>query len=743
MFRAPITLLISLFLALTGANVFALSGSLDELISENEIIMPDLASRYPDAEAVIILDVKEIDQSRIINPVYVTRHVAIKIMKESAIEKFRTIKIPYYQEVDLSDIKAQTINDGQIIQVRDIPNRKVDLEGADRDFIIPLEQGNNCWVLRPIELAHSATSTDLLKISDNPVFHRKKEEIWNIRQIDFPEVKVGSVLEYEYKFEDKRLIMYDYRYFQREYPILKVKYTARNAKMTRFNYQVNNFVTKPTTVFEDRINNLEDHDNMRTRNGLRTVDLNNPDSWQFFGHKYFEIVMDTMDAYPKNVPFVPAYGDLAPRVDMILREAINLWRRSDNDYRVRRLNFSPNWNFAIHRITQNSLINESRSRMAKEKIGEVIASANTPEEKVSAAVTWVRENIKDTGEVKRWESYFWMAQPKAPDDVLRNGEGNSDDITYFLVSTLSLNDLWVYPAYGKSRSRGTLLNNVPMETQFDVSLLGLEISSRRFKFWQPSIDIPMPPDYIDYDLEGISVYVNQSDKEDVTIQNSKIPDTDPEKNTYQLQGTLELQADGSATGKFTQDMTGHFNARLRRDLIGAEEAQRPGVWASWLFGAFDQVQVNSPLQIEGLDQVGDNISANADVALSGLCSQTAEGMVLKAAVITDEYSSALNGEEREYSVVLPHTVDYRTSLEITVPAGYALPDNLPEPVELKTRGFYYNRVVAKQGPNKLLIKRDFSTGYLEIPVRTYNRRFSSIFKQVHDADNLELVLKKL
>ncbi len=116
---------------------------------------------------------------------------------------------------------------------------------------------------------------------------------------------------------------------------------------------------------------------------------------------------------------------------------------------------------------------------------------------------------------------------------------------------------------------------------------------------------------------------------------------------------------------------------------------------------------------------------------------------MKAAVITDEYSPELSGENREYGLLLPHTADYKTSLEITVPAGYALPDSLPEPVELKTRGFYYNRIVAKQGPNTLLIKRDFNMGNLETSVRIYNRRFASILKQVHEADNLELVLKKL
>ena len=116
-----------------STQVFALTNTLEELIQEKGIIMPDLAQRYPDAEAVIILDEKEIEQSRIINPVYISRHVVVKILKESAIEKFRTVKIPYYQEVKVTDLEARTINDGSIITVEDIPERKPDLEGQDAD----------------------------------------------------------------------------------------------------------------------------------------------------------------------------------------------------------------------------------------------------------------------------------------------------------------------------------------------------------------------------------------------------------------------------------------------------------------------------------------------------------------------------------------------------------------------------------------------------------------------------------
>ena len=291
-----------------GAQADALTNTLEELIREKGIIMPDLAERYPDAEAVIILDEKNIDQSRIINPVYITRHVLVKILKESAVEKFRTVKLPFYQEVKIVDIEARTINDGNIIKVSNIPERKVDLAGGDADFIFPLEQNNTLFAVRSVEVNMSANAGDFLKITDNPVFHKKGADVWRIRQIDFPEVRTGSVIEYYYRVEQKRVVLYDRFFFQHRYPILKSSYLIHNAKLLRFAYEINNFTFKPDMVFEPRFTNLESQFNMKIRTMLRTIDVtDNPENWQFHGHQFCHIQVDTLDAYPVDLSFAPCF----------------------------------------------------------------------------------------------------------------------------------------------------------------------------------------------------------------------------------------------------------------------------------------------------------------------------------------------------------------------------------------------------------------------------------------------------
>ena len=585
-FKRFTALLLFLLCALTTV-AHALTGNLDQLIQEKNIIMPDIAATYPDAEAVIILDEKTIDQSRIINPVYVTRHLVVKILKESAIERFKTVKIPVYTENKITELEARTINDGQIVKVEDTPEREVDLVGIDSDFIYPIEQGTTMYMLRSEELNTNQAAGDLLKLSENPILHNKKEQAYKIRQIDFPDVRVGSVLEYEYKVEQKRAILYDRFVFMRQDPVLKAVFIMKNSKMLHFLYQPTNFTTKPNLLVENRFTNLDNQYNTEVRTKLRTIDVSDdPNQWQFFGHEYFEISLDTVAAYPADIPYVPSFMELAPRLDVVMREAINVLQYTDIEYRKRPAFFSQSWNHVVHRITREYLVNDRLARQAKGEIAKAIAGAATPEEKVSAAVDWTRKNIKLDPEMKRWETYYWTSKPETPDNVLRASQGNLDDLNHFLVSTLQLNGVAVYPAFSKSRKSGPFDLKILMETQFDYPLIALEVGSRRFKFWQAASDVPMPADYIDADLGGSMVLVNESGENDVTFINAEAPIVAPDKNRQNMEATLSLAADGTVTGKVKQTYAGHPMADVKRELIAAATAGKAQTWTGNLDGLF-------------------------------------------------------------------------------------------------------------------------------------------------------------
>ena len=62
------------------------------------------------------------------------------------------------------------------------------------------------------------------------------------------------------------------------------------------------------------------------------------------------------------------------------------------------------------------------------------------------------------------------------------------------------------------------------------------------------------------------------------------------------------------------------------------------------------------------------------------------------------------------------------------------------PVELKTRGLYYQRVLAKKGGDTLLIKRQFKISMPVLQARNYNRRYASIFADIRKNDLEKIIL---
>ena len=737
-------LLSALISIVVVSNLTALSNSLQELLDEKGITLPaNLEEKYPGADAVVILDEYEIDQSRIINPVYVSRHFIVKILKPSAIERYSKVKIAYYREESVDNAEARTINDGTIIKVNDIQNRDFDIEGVDKDLHYPLHLGNTLYAVRETEINSNPNAGDLLKISKNDLYHKEGAKAWKVIEINFPNVQVGSILEYYYKTEQKRIALVDEFYFQHKVPVIRSDFKMSNAKLLRFVFNTVNFDFKPETIFEPRFTNLDNLANNEIRQAMRTIDVTDqPENWQFYGHQYTEIKCDTLPAYPAEIAFIPPFADVAPRIDVFMKEAVNLWKKGALDFRIRKESFSPNWNYPVYRLFEFSEVNERRSRKIKSAVADVIKAGATPEDKVNLAVDWARKTIKDNKELERWHSYFWGAEPKDPDNVIQDGVANEAHIMVALYAGLRLNDLMVYPAYARSREKGELQKTFFSETQFDVPLLALETGSGKYKVWKISYDLEVPANYVCPNLEGVTALINTSEPESVAYKMFEVPYSSESDNTIVLNGNMELTVSGDAVGSLTAEFSGHNSTILRGKYLSGNAASN--AWTDMLTGSYSAIEVQSetskddPAVLPGDGKF--NVAAN--VSLKSIAESGADGLKLKTSPLSDMYSSRMDGSERKHDVLFPYQSTFSSNIEFKIPAGYTMPDSLPEPVELRTKGLYYNRVIAKRDATTLLIKREFRVDVSRIPASTYNRRYADIYADIQRYDKQEILIPK-
>lgn len=172
--------------------------------AEKELIKTELDTS---AVAVVLSDVGNFNFMN--NPITVQRHVRIKILKKSGLN-YANIKIPYYKGDNIesiSAIKAQTLNT--------LPNGKI----------------------------------EKIKVASKNIFDKKKDDVYNEIAFTFPDVKIGSIIEYKYKFSTKSFELPKW-IFQVEIPTLYSECNVKigNSLKVDIFYQGNRLISKYSGV---------------------------------------------------------------------------------------------------------------------------------------------------------------------------------------------------------------------------------------------------------------------------------------------------------------------------------------------------------------------------------------------------------------------------------------------------------------------------------------------------------------
>lgn len=165
----------------------------------------------PDAEAVVLF---EEGVSKFFGEVFeTTYHFRIKILKESGIAR-GDVKIPFYsgdnRTEEISGLKALITN----------------FEGDEPQSI---------------------------KVDKNQIFEVEVGNGWKEYRITFPNVKVGSILEYTYKKTDKNITLLDGWTFQNDIPTIMSSYSI--TMIPQLEYKMIGQGTKYNTTSEKTVNN--------------------------------------------------------------------------------------------------------------------------------------------------------------------------------------------------------------------------------------------------------------------------------------------------------------------------------------------------------------------------------------------------------------------------------------------------------------------------------------------------------
>jgi hypothetical protein len=513
-----------------------------------------------------------------------------------------------------------------------------------------------------------------------------------------PNVKAGSVIEYQYKeVRDNELSNYMLLPFAQNYPIHLVKYHVKPLQLPQLPFRMRAFrYGTPNTPFEEE------------RDGFSAVSLTN----------------------------VPAVAD---EPEMPPENAIRPWMLiyySGNDKKSEE--FWKETGKNLHKdLKDGAKVNDEMKKAA----AEAITSASTDEEKLARLLRLVRTRVKNVFDESSGVTAAQREKYKAnrnAGEAWKQGLGTGGDRNnVFAAMAMSLG-YDVRAAWICDRSRNQFTAAFPDTYFLDSRSLAVKVGTE-WKFFDAG-GSHLPPGMLRWAEEG-AAYLQSDPKEGVL---GITPMSPPERSVRRKVARLTLAEDGSMEGELELSYTGHAGIdvkNLYEDLTPEKRLERV---KELYTGTFPEAQVNE-IKIDEFTDPEKPFRYTCRIKVPGYAQRTGRRLLFQPAFFQVGRKPRFPESNRRYDVFFDYPWHEQDEVTIEMPLGWQLDHpEAPPGAPLGKTGEYKVNLTLAAGGTKLVYKRDFIFGresILSFPQKSYPA-IKKAFDFIHEQDNHMLSLRR-
>lgn len=410
-----------------------------------------------DANAIVLLDEAVSnydDQYHLIT----NRHIRIKILKEKGID-FANISIPYYRKDDFEtvfDVRGMVINVGN--------NGAIAKKDLERKL----------------------------------VYKKNISELQGEVSFAFPDIKVGSIIEYTYTSSMKHYGGLRDWFFQRDIPVVQSNYHLYIIPGYEFTYQV-------------------------YKNPQLNIDVK-PDPQN--GSIKFQM---------KNVPGLEDEPYMDSRQDYIQRVVFQLSGQRNDGFSKQK--YMTSWDELTREWLNRS---DFGGQLNKDLPGtdefiKTVKANSSALEKMKQVYRYVQNNVT-------WDGFSSIVSNDGVKSVWNRKKGNSGELNLILVNLLKAAGLEVYPMLVSERSHGKVNTQYPFIDQFNSVYAAVIIDGKRY--FLNAIDQLTPAHIIPHKILNTTAFiVNRKAGGLVNITNESLQYRD------NISITASITQDGNIEGK--------------------------------------------------------------------------------------------------------------------------------------------------------------------------------------------------
>ncbi len=551
------------------------------------------------------------------------------------------------------------------------------------------------------------------KLKSSEMFSKSLSKYHNEEKFTMPNVKEGSVVEYEYKIVSPFAYSIDEIVLQYDIPIQQQHI---NISIPEY------FAFKPSMKGYLGIN-----PKYGSKSGKINFQTKRKDQDDYTGKSYYS--SSSVDYTIKTTNFtmrdVPALQK-EPHVNNMnnYRSSINYELQYVKYPNSPMESFTTTWEKVVKTIYNSDSFGKqlTYSRFFKNQLNAVLAGASSDVEKMVAVFSHVQRHMN-------WNGYFGKYAEKGVKDAYEERTGNVADINLILVSMLREAGLTANPVLISTRDNGVPL--FPTREGFNYVIASAQIADKTIlldacnKYTEPNL---LPTSALNW--SGRIIKENGS---------SSIVSVVPGKRSVTTEMmSVNLDVNGDISGKIRKSLT-YYNAYLFRNTYN-DVSEEDYLERLENTGAGMEI---SNYKVDNSKVLGKPIVESFDFYSENQLDIIGDKIYFSPLLFNTTKENPFKLEERNYPIDFTYPRQKKYILNITIPEGYTVtskPEDLRLALENNMGSFIFR--ILNPDTNTLQIMADFKINQAVIPVQAYGS-IKELYKKIVEKETEKVVLSKI
>jgi len=485
------------------------------------------------------------------------------------------------------------------------------------------------------------------KLKNDAILREKQDANIDITKVSMPNVKVGSIVELTYKVKSDFIFNFQDWEFQNTIPALWSEYRARIPEYFTYDKYMQGYIklianentrqdAKITLVSKERTGTIT-----AVKTTYETDEIN-------YQEDRFRWAAQDVPAF-KPEPFITTSRDYVSKMNFELvstqypNQPIKRYMGSWEDINKK---YSESSDF-LGEVTGNGFL--------KRTVEEIILGMTKPEEKITAIVNYINNNVLWDGTSRRLLS-------KSLKKVLEDKKGSSAEINLLLASMLDKADIKVSPVLLSTRDHGFVRETTPISSQFNYVICMATVGDKSMLLDGTEKLLPsgVLPERC---LNGNGFVVSKEGYQWVKLQSAK--------SRTIVNADLTLNGSGDLIGKLQIDRVGYAALASRKSYLSKDESEYVKDFLADRSWEITKAEFSNAKEIHLPLQETYHLTMNEHVV------STPDALYFNPILLQRVEVNPFKLETREYPVDYGSPFERLYMCKIIVPDGYVV-DELPK-----------------------------------------------------------------